>query len=54
MKTDKSASAVDLQKATNVVRLQLQVMGKRAKLLAMCRMGQAYVIVGDIVRGKHA
>ena len=30
------------------------MMGKRARLLAMCRMGQAYVIVGDIVRGKHA
>ena len=29
-------------------------MGKHARLLAMCRIGQAYVIVGDIVRGKCA
>ena len=26
------------------------MMDKHARLLAMCRMGQAYVIVGDIVR----
>ena len=30
------------------------MMGKHARLLAMCRMGQAYVIEGDIVRGKRA
>ena len=30
------------------------MMGKHARLLAMCKMGQAYVIVGDIVRGLIA
>ena len=57
VKTDKSASAADLQKVANVVRLQWQAissMGKRARLLAMCRMGQEYVIAGDIMRAKHA
>ena len=29
------------------------MMGKSASLLAMCKMGQAYVIVGDRVRGKR-